>query len=103
MNSQHQTLQLSDVNFQFQIIDALANNDTNLQDYKSELKTYKTLQKELKELFHYDPDTGLFTRLKSSLHSKSGDVAGYHTNGYLYIYVLVLRLILEANENIQCE
>ncbi|WP_338359170.1 DNA repair protein RecN [Yeosuana marina] len=56
IHSQHQTLQLVSNEFQFQIIDALANNDTNLQDYKSELKTYKTLQKELKELLAFQAE-----------------------------------------------
>ena len=56
IHSQHQTLQLVSNEFQFQIIDALANNDTNLQDYKLELKTYKTLQKELKELLAFQAE-----------------------------------------------
>ncbi len=56
IHSQHQTLQLVSNEFQFQIIDALANNEANLQDYKSELKTYKTLQKELKELLAFQAE-----------------------------------------------
>ncbi|MGB5418527.1 AAA family ATPase, partial [Algibacter sp.] len=50
IHSQHQTLQLTSNEFQFQVIDALAKNEDNLQEYKTELKAYKTLQKELKEL-----------------------------------------------------
>ncbi|SFD29260.1 DNA repair protein RecN [Algibacter pectinivorans] len=50
VHSQHQTLQLTSNDFQFQVIDALANNDNALLNYKTELKVYKTLQKELEEL-----------------------------------------------------
>ena len=44
-------------------------------------------QKELKELLHYDPETGIFTRLKSvSSGARKGDIAGHSTgNGYLQI------------------
>lgn len=56
IHSQHQTMQLTDNGFQFQIIDALANNDAILQDYKTELKTYKKLQKELKELLIFQAE-----------------------------------------------
>ncbi len=38
IHSQHETLQLTSNGFQFQIIDALANNDETLQSYKIELK-----------------------------------------------------------------
>lgn len=53
IHSQHQTLQLVSNEFQFQVIDALANNDENLQQYKSQLKDYRILQKELKELLSF--------------------------------------------------
>jgi len=56
IHSQHQTLELTSNDFQFQIIDALANNDAELQNYKSELKLYKSLQKELKELLHFQAE-----------------------------------------------
>ncbi|ULC60641.1 DNA repair protein RecN [Flaviramulus sp. BrNp1-15] len=56
IHSQHQTLQLTSNDFQFQVIDALANNDAALQDYKLELKAYKTLQKELKELLSFQAE-----------------------------------------------
>ncbi|GAL61115.1 DNA repair protein RecN [Algibacter lectus] len=56
IHSQHQTMQLTDNGFQFQIIDALANNDTILQDYKVELKGYKKLQKDLKELLTFQAE-----------------------------------------------
>ncbi|MCK8481118.1 DNA repair protein RecN [Psychroserpens algicola] len=50
IHSQHQTLQLTDDSFQFQIIDALAKNATVLATYSDTLKTYKSLQIELEEL-----------------------------------------------------
>jgi len=47
IHSQHETLQLADSNFQFQIIDALAKNETYLASYSRGLILYKKLQKEL--------------------------------------------------------
>jgi hypothetical protein len=45
-------------------------------------------QKRLKELLHYDPDTGLFTRVKSMPRSKKGEVVGY-TNGRGWLRVKI--------------
>lgn len=50
IHSQHQTLQLVDDSFQFQIIDALADNSTVLADYESKLKHFKSLSSELQTL-----------------------------------------------------
>lgn len=50
VHSQHQTLQLSDVDFQFQIIDALAGNTAKIESYKRGLKLYNQLVKELNKL-----------------------------------------------------
>ena len=50
IHSQHQTLQLADVNYQFKIIDALAKNDPFLISYKRGLSIYNQLSKELIEL-----------------------------------------------------
>lgn len=45
-------------------------------------------QEKLKELFSYNPDTGLFTRLVSvSQNTNVGDVAGWKTNGYIYTHI----------------
>lgn len=56
IHSQHETLQLTSNEFQFQIIDALANNEETLQKYKLELKAYKKLKKELQELRDFQID-----------------------------------------------
>lgn len=56
IHSQHETLQLTSNEFQFQIIDALANNDETLQAYKLELKAYRKLKKELQELLDFQTD-----------------------------------------------
>ena len=50
IHSQHQTMQLSDVSFQFSVIDALAKNQPKIASYYRGLKKYSGLQKELKLL-----------------------------------------------------
>lgn len=50
IHSQHQTLQLVDDTFQFQVIDALAKTQLDLEEYASQLKTYKQHKKELETL-----------------------------------------------------
>lgn len=74
VHSQHQTLQLSDVNFQFQIIDALAGNSAKIESYKRGLKLFTQLTKELNELKihqeaatqNYEYNLHLFEELKKS-------------------------------------
>lgn len=50
IHSQHQTLQLVDDEYQFQVIDALAKNNNTLQLYKKHLIQFKDLSKKLQEL-----------------------------------------------------
>ncbi len=52
VHSQHQTLQLADTQFQFLIVDALAENTTYLKSYQKGLHIYKKLQKELQQLIN---------------------------------------------------
>lgn len=50
IHSQQQTRELSDEQYQLQILDAVAGNDKALEEYKKQLSVYKTLQAELKKL-----------------------------------------------------
>lgn len=50
VHSQHKTVQLSESDYQFQILDALAGNEAVLIQYAKSLKVYKTLQKEMNVL-----------------------------------------------------
>ena len=45
-------------------------------------------QSELKELLHYDQETGIFTWLKSiNAKYKVGEIAGHYANGYIVITI----------------
>ena len=50
VHSQHQTLRLTDNDFQMKVLDALANNSNNLFGYGVELEKLKEASKQLKEL-----------------------------------------------------
>lgn len=50
IHSQHQTLELTNDDFQFQVIDALANNRHLLDTYKEQLHEFKVLTTELQQL-----------------------------------------------------
>lgn len=50
VHSQHQTKELSDVHFQFSVIDSLAKNEAHISSYKRGLQTLSKLQKELVQL-----------------------------------------------------
>ena len=50
VHSQHQTLEMSDANFQFNIIDILAKNNQKLASYQRGLKQLNVYQKEFQEL-----------------------------------------------------
>lgn len=72
IHSQHETLQLADSDFQFQIIDALAENDAYLASYRSGLVLFKKWSKELELILSiqneakekYDYNNHLFQELK---------------------------------------
>ena len=74
VHSQHQTLALSDVNFQFHIIDVLAKNQQKLASYKRGLKQLQAFKKELQELEakqreanqQYDYNLHLFNELNEA-------------------------------------
>ncbi len=50
IHSQHQTLQLTQDDYQFMVIDALADNTSDLNVYKNQLQDYKSLQNALEKL-----------------------------------------------------
>lgn len=74
IHSQHQTLELTNDHFQFQIIDALANNNEHLEDYNSHLKSFNQVKKELLDLTlqkaealkEYDYNLFLFNELEEA-------------------------------------
>jgi DNA repair protein RecN (Recombination protein N) len=74
VHSQHQTLEMSDVNFQFNIIDVLAKNNQKLASYQRGLKQLNAYQKEFQELEakqreanqQYDYNSHLFNELSEA-------------------------------------
>lgn len=74
IHSQHQTLQLSNQDFQFQLLDALAGNQTNLVSYRRGLEHYQAEKKKLQELLQsqreanqqYDYNLHLFNELEEA-------------------------------------
>ena len=74
VHSQHQTMQLSDTNFQFSILDALAKNGERIASYKRGYQQLNQLKKELSELEQqqreanqqYDYNLHLFKELEEA-------------------------------------
>ena len=74
LHSQHETLQLANVNYQFKIIDALAKNDSHLDSYKKGMNIYNKLTTDLKQLLEtqkeakqqYDYNLFLFQELEQA-------------------------------------
>lgn len=75
VHSQHQTMQLSDANFQFTVIDALAKNSESIESFKKELQSLTKLKKELEKLEknqqeatkQYDYNLFLFNELEKAI------------------------------------
>ena len=71
IHSQHQTLQVSDQKFQFQLMDAVANNESKLASYKIGLASYTKEKKRLEEIqlaqreasLQYDYNSHLYNEL----------------------------------------
>ena len=82
IHSQHQTLKLTDNNFQFQVIDAIGDVREELSLYQDKLSDYLLLKKELKSLIEfqqqadkdYDYNSFLLEELKAA-QLKSGMLA----------------------------
>ena len=71
VHSQHQTLQVSDQQFQFQLLDAVANNESKLASYERGLSSYTLEKKRLEEIqlaqreatLQYDYNAHLYNEL----------------------------------------
>jgi len=71
VHSQHQTLQVSDQQFQFQLLDAVANNESKLASYQRGLSSYTLEKKRLEEIqlaqreatLQYDYNSHLYNEL----------------------------------------
>ncbi|MFB9057884.1 DNA repair protein RecN [Mariniflexile ostreae] len=87
IHSQHQTLQVVSHDFQFQIIDALADNENTIFNYKTELKGYRTTQKELKRL----------------LDSKAEAIKEYDYNAFLLNELIEANLVDGELEELEAE
>ncbi|WP_420399977.1 DNA repair protein RecN [Flagellimonas sp.] len=57
VHSQHQTLRLTENDFQLKVVDALAGNQDNLHTYKAHLETYRKVSKELRELQEFQANS----------------------------------------------
>ena len=82
IHSQHQTLQVSDQKFQFQLMDAVANNESKLASYKSRLASYTKEKKRLEEI--------QLAQREASLQ--------YDYNSHLYNELLEAKLIEDEQE-----
>ncbi|MCR9228980.1 MAG: DNA repair protein RecN [Flavobacteriaceae bacterium] len=56
VHSQHQTMQLTDNDFQMKVLDALADNSANLSGYTQELEKLRAASKELQKLEDFQTD-----------------------------------------------
>lgn len=74
VHSQHQTMQLTENDFQLKLVDALAANQKRLEDYAKGLKSFRKAQKELERLIavqntankEQDYNTFLLTELEAA-------------------------------------
>ncbi|WP_422861418.1 DNA repair protein RecN [Flagellimonas sp. W118] len=57
VHSQHQTLQLTENDFQLKVVDALAGNVENLEKYTENLNQFKTASDELQELLDFQSNS----------------------------------------------
>ena len=82
IHSQHQTLQVSGQEFQFQLLDAVANNESKLASYQSGLASYTKEKKKLEEIQHAQREARL----------------QYDYNSHLYNELLEAKLIEDEQE-----
>ena len=70
IHSQHQTLQVSDQEFQFQLLDAVANNKSKLASYQGGLASYTKEKKKLEEIQHAQREAHLQYDYNSHLYNE---------------------------------
>ena len=87
IHSQHQTRELTEENYQIDILDAVANNGNHVVSYKNALADFKSTQKELKQL----------------ISEKEALVKEYEYNSYLLNELLAANLIDGEQEELEQE
>ena len=70
IHSQHQTLQVSDQQFQFQLLDAFANNESKLASYQRGLTQYTSEKKRLEEISQAQREANLQYDYNSHLYNE---------------------------------
>jgi len=70
IHSQHQTLQLSDQQFQFQLLDAFANNESKLASYQRGLVQYTSEKNRLEEIQNAQREANLQYDYNSHLYNE---------------------------------
>ncbi|MDP5002167.1 MAG: DNA repair protein RecN [Flavobacterium sp.] len=87
IHSQHQTRELTEENYQIDILDAVANNGSLVSSYKNALSDFKATQKELKQL----------------VAEKEALVKEYEYNSYLLNELLAANLVNGEQEDLEQE
>ena len=87
IHSQHQTRELTEENYQIDILDAVANNGSVVISYKSALADFKSTQKQLKQIFA----------------EKEVLVKEYEYNSYLLQELLAAHLVNGEQEDLEQE
>lgn len=87
IHSQHQTRELTEENYQIDILDAVANNGESVNSYKNALTDFKSTQKELKQL----------------ISEKEALVKEYEYNSFLLNELLAANLIDGEQESLEQE
>jgi DNA repair protein RecN (Recombination protein N) len=87
IHSQHQTRELTEENYQIDILDAVANNGELVSSYKNALANFKSTQKELKQL----------------ISEKEALVKEYEYNSFLLNELLAANLVDDEQEALEQE
>lgn len=85
IHSQHQTLQVSDQQFQFQLLDVFANNESKLASYQRGLTQYTSEKKKLEEILQAQREANL----------------QYDYNAHLYNELLEANLVEDEQEALE--